>query len=193
MTCGRSSMVELQLPKLIARVRFPSPAPLVGRNGYNAVVVRPRIPASSFPHRSAVPGVQHSLLSWPRPPEVLPGTPSSDRFHPDHTQRLSRLNPGWFQVPACKSKGVSTWWQGVSGDNLVPAGLVHVAPINGSRCSGEASKSGRRAGVTRDQWMHVHAGLVHAYVRWVRAQSSHRPSFFTSAAPGRAQNHRLYG
>lgn len=28
--CGRSSMVEPQLPKLIARVRFPSPAPIPG-------------------------------------------------------------------------------------------------------------------------------------------------------------------
>ena len=31
---GRSSMVELQLPKLTARVRFPSPAPLVRHSGY---------------------------------------------------------------------------------------------------------------------------------------------------------------
>ena len=30
---GRSSMVELQLPKLTARVRFPSPAPFVLQGG----------------------------------------------------------------------------------------------------------------------------------------------------------------
>ena len=31
MICGRSSMVEHQLPKLNTRVRFPSPAPKIGR------------------------------------------------------------------------------------------------------------------------------------------------------------------
>jgi hypothetical protein len=41
-TCGRSSMVERQLPKLHTRVRFPSPAPKI-REHSHAVVGLPLI------------------------------------------------------------------------------------------------------------------------------------------------------
>ena len=36
--CGRSSMVERQLPKLHTRVRFPSPAPRLGRSWRDSFV-----------------------------------------------------------------------------------------------------------------------------------------------------------
>ena len=32
--CGRGSMVELELPKLTTRVRFPSPAPAMLRRSF---------------------------------------------------------------------------------------------------------------------------------------------------------------
>ena len=36
--CGRGSMVELELPKLTTRVRFPSPAPdLTGHHRFSMV------------------------------------------------------------------------------------------------------------------------------------------------------------
>ena len=38
--CGRGSMVELELPKLTTRVRFPSPAPaLTGHHRFSMVPV----------------------------------------------------------------------------------------------------------------------------------------------------------
>ena len=44
--CGRDSMVELQLPKLSTRVRFPSPAPsnASARHIRLAVLVAGRLP-----------------------------------------------------------------------------------------------------------------------------------------------------
>ena len=45
---GRSSMVELQLPKLTARVRFPSPAPTERHSGYRDFRPAGKYPGSRF-------------------------------------------------------------------------------------------------------------------------------------------------
>lgn len=55
LNCGRGSMVELELPKLVTRVRFPSPAPQDSLTalipfGIRAVFVN--VPGTPHPHLS---------------------------------------------------------------------------------------------------------------------------------------------
>ncbi len=47
-TCGRSLMVELQLPKLLARVRFPSSAPIERHSGYKDSWLRREVSRVAF-------------------------------------------------------------------------------------------------------------------------------------------------
>ena len=153
---GCSSMVELLLPKQIARVRFPS-APPRARSGASPCAARP---AAAPPHASAVP------------PPCLTGAPHRPPFRSAVAKRRETAHKATKRDGGTEERGAAT------GDREKEAPRAGEREKETQRAR-ERENEARRAGRTADRGQRCASGNARR-----GSVSAPRPSPARPAPPG---------